>query len=75
MFPDVITPFSTKSFNLQSREFVKPNDIAKGIEKLNLAFVANMFNKYPALELPKKKEDIVDEEKGDFNITILWLHV
>jgi len=42
------------------REFVKPNDIAKGIEKLNLAFVANMFNKHPALEIPEKDEDLLD---------------
>ena len=32
------------------REFVTPNEIVKGVEKLNLAFVANMFNKHPALE-------------------------
>ena len=44
---------------------MKPNDIAKGIEKLNLAFVANMFNKHPALEIPKKDEDILDAAKGN----------
>ena len=48
------------------REFVKPNDIANGIEKLNLAFVANMFNKHPALEITNDKEEIVDENEGNF---------
>ena len=39
-----------KSLN---REFVTPNAIVEGAEKLNLAFVANMFNKHPALEEPE----------------------
>ena len=42
------------------REFVTPNEIVKGVEKLNLAFVANMFNKHPALEEPE--EDLGIEE-------------
>ena len=37
-----------------------PNEIVKGVEKLNLAFVANMFNKHPALEEPE--EDLGIEE-------------
>lgn len=32
------------------------NDIVSGIEKLNLAFVANLFNKYPALDDPQGDE-------------------
>jgi plastin-3 len=32
------------------RSFVSPNDIVTGNYKLNLAFVANMFNMYPGLE-------------------------
>ncbi|KCV71641.1 hypothetical protein H696_01058 [Fonticula alba] len=32
------------------RKFVRANDVAKGNQKLNLAFVANLFNMFPALE-------------------------
>jgi hypothetical protein len=32
------------------RKFLKPNDVVNGNPKLNLAFVANLFNNYPALE-------------------------
>lgn len=35
---------------LNCREFVGPNEIVKGHPKLNLAFVANLFNNHPALE-------------------------
>jgi plastin-1 len=32
------------------RKFVRPADVTKGNPKLNLAFVANLFNNHPALE-------------------------
>ena len=35
---------------LDCRTFVTPRDICNGHEKLNLAFVANLFNNHPALE-------------------------
>ena len=41
---------------LQCREFVTPNDVAAGNYKLNLAFVANLFNKHPALPDPNADE-------------------
>ena len=34
------------------RVFVSPEDVVTGNYKLNLAFVANLFNSYPALEAP-----------------------
>ncbi|XP_068136881.1 plastin-1 [Hyperolius riggenbachi] len=34
---------------LGCRQFVSPNDVVSGNPKLNLAFVANLFNMYPAL--------------------------
>jgi len=37
---------------LGCRSFVTPNDIIKGINKLNLAFVANLFNNHPCLDKP-----------------------
>ncbi|KAI1732890.1 calponin homology (CH) domain-containing protein [Ditylenchus destructor] len=44
------------------REFVTAEDIAKGNYKLNLAFVANLFNKYPAL--PELDADEIPEIDG-----------
>lgn len=52
------------------REFVTAEDVAKGNYKLNLAFVANLFNKYPALpepgadEIPKITE-VVEETREE----------
>ncbi|CEF71495.1 Fimbrin [Strongyloides ratti] len=41
------------------REFVTPNDVANGVYKLNLAFVANLFNKHP--NLPEPGADEIDQ--------------
>ena len=41
---------------LDCREFVTPNDVASGNYKLNLAFVANLFNKHPNLPDPAADE-------------------
>ena len=35
---------------MNCREFVTASDVAKGHQKLNLAFVANLFNTHPALK-------------------------
>ncbi|KAM4625276.1 plastin-1 [Polymixia lowei] len=35
---------------LDCRQFVTPHDVTSGISKLNLAFVANLFNMHPALQ-------------------------
>ncbi|KAK2154859.1 hypothetical protein LSH36_255g00034 [Paralvinella palmiformis] len=37
---------------IECRSFVSPRDVVSGNYKLNLAFVANLFNTYPALEKP-----------------------
>ena len=37
------------SIDFLRREFVTPTDVIKGVEKLNFAFVANLFKKYPSL--------------------------
>lgn len=41
---------------IDCRDFVTPNDVASGNYKLNLAFVANLFNKYPNLPEPEADE-------------------
>ncbi|XP_039298771.1 plastin-2 [Nilaparvata lugens] len=38
---------------LHCRSFVTPNDVVNGIYKLNLAFVANLFNNHPGLDRPE----------------------
>lgn len=44
------------------RKFVRARDIVAGNPKLNLAFVANLFNTHPGLEPVKVEEVVVDEE-------------
>lgn len=41
---------------INCREFVRAEDVANGNYKLNLAFVANLFNKYPNLPEPDAEE-------------------
>ncbi|XP_012891414.1 PREDICTED: plastin-3 [Dipodomys ordii] len=41
---------------LGCRQFVTPADVVSGNPKLNLAFVANLFNKYPALTKPENQD-------------------
>lgn len=41
---------------LGCRQFVTPADVVSGNSKLNIAFVANLFNKYPALVKPEDED-------------------
>ncbi|XP_042354971.1 plastin-3 [Plectropomus leopardus] len=41
---------------LDCRQFVTPADVVSGNPKLNLAFVANLFNKYPGLTKPENED-------------------
>uniref|UniRef100_A0A8C0QPI6 Plastin 1 n=4 Tax=Canidae TaxID=9608 RepID=A0A8C0QPI6_CANLF len=43
---------------LGCRQFVTPADVVSGNPKLNLAFVANLFNTYPCLHKPDNDIDI-----------------
>lgn len=40
------------------KAFVTEKDVSKGHQKLNMAFVANLFNKYPGLEPEEPFEPI-----------------
>lgn len=42
---------------LGCRSFVTPDDVVNGVYKLNLAFVANLFNNYPGLDKPEGEID------------------
>ena len=47
---------------LGCRKFVKPTDVAKGQPKLNLAFVANLFNTCPGLDpLSEEEQSAIDD--------------
>ncbi|KAM9321171.1 plastin-2 [Gastrophryne carolinensis] len=41
---------------LGCRQFVTATDVVRGNPKLNLAFIANLFNKYPALQKPENQD-------------------
>lgn len=49
------------------RKFVRPKDVVKGNARLNLAFVANLFNTHPALKAPE--DGLPDFDLGDFGET------
>uniref|UniRef100_A0A669PQB5 Plastin 1 n=1 Tax=Phasianus colchicus TaxID=9054 RepID=A0A669PQB5_PHACC len=68
---------------LGCRQFVTPADVVAGNPKLNLAFVANLFNTYPALHKPDNSsydltllegtqfsKNIEDNDVSDFCLTI-----
>eukprot|EP00004_Rigifila_ramosa_P016096 TRINITY_DN3787_c0_g1_i2.p1 TRINITY_DN3787_c0_g1~~TRINITY_DN3787_c0_g1_i2.p1 ORF type:complete len:772 (+),score=180.79 TRINITY_DN3787_c0_g1_i2:61-2316(+) len=48
------------------RKYLKPKDIVKGNRKLNLAFVANLFNTHPCLE-PLTEEEKAKLDDSLFN--------
>ncbi|KAJ8299243.1 hypothetical protein KUTeg_023303 [Tegillarca granosa] len=52
---------------IDCRSFVTAKDIVKGYQKLNLAFVANLFNTYPALNPPQDTDmsNIVEETREE----------
>lgn len=76
---------------LGCRQFVTPADVVAGNPKLNLAFVANLFNTYPALHKPDNSsydltllegtqltKNIEDNNVSDFCLSIpsrLWCRI
>ena len=50
---------------IDSRAFVTAKDVARGHEKLNLAFVANLFNNHPGLDPPEEFEDMIEETREE----------
>ena len=62
---------------IDCRKFVRPADVVRANQKLNLAFVANMFNNHPALNLPTDVavEDIEEiEENRDEKTFRNWMN-
>lgn len=52
---------------LGCRSFITPKDVVGGIYKLNVAFLANLFNKYPALDIPEEpiKIETIEETRAE----------
>ncbi|RWS15833.1 plastin-2-like protein [Dinothrombium tinctorium] len=48
---------------LGCRSFLTPNDVVEGVYKLNLAFVANLFNNHPALDKPEEPLELENIEE------------
>ena len=42
----------SRAEKINCRAFVSSQDVVNGHEKLNLAFVANLFNNHPSLDKP-----------------------
>jgi plastin-3 len=56
------------------RLFVTANDVVRGIYKLNLAFVANLFNKHPSLDLPVDGVEFNIEETREERTYRNWMN-
>lgn len=52
---------------LSCRSFLTPQNVVDGVYKLNLAFVANLFNNYPGLDTPENIEnvDMIEETREE----------
>ena len=54
---------------IKCRAFITSKDVVKGNAKLNLAFVANLFNTYPALEKPDDMDvEIIEETREEKSV-------
>jgi hypothetical protein len=58
---------------INCRKFLRPKDIVNGNGKLNLAFVANLFNTIPGLE-PVEEVIIIDEETREEKAFRNWMN-
>lgn len=50
---------------LNCRSFVTPEDVVQGVYKLNLAFVANLFNNHPGLDKPDEPIQMIENIEED----------
>eukprot|EP00794_Sanderia_malayensis_P016558 gene16558-18235_t len=59
---------------IKCRKFLRAKDIVEGNPKLNLAFVANLFNTFPALELGEMEEIEPYEESREEKTFRNWMN-
>jgi len=57
----------SRADKINCRAFVSSRDVVNGHEKLNLAFVANLFNNHPSLDEPDEDQivDVVEETREE----------
>ena len=48
-------------------------DVVNGNQKMNLAFVANLFNKFPALDPPDEEIEEIEETREEKSKFKGWL--
>ena len=67
---------------LGCRSFITAQDVTEGVYKLNLAFVANLFNNHPSLDKPdidwegmenleETREEKSESSESDYNVLII----
>ncbi len=54
----------TQADRLDCRQFVTAHDVVSGNAKLNMAFVATLFNKHPALTKPENQDWFLESKHG-----------
>lgn len=59
---------------LNCRAFVTPQDVVNGVYKLNLAFVANLFNNHPGLDQPEQVDFEGIEETREEKTYRNWMN-
>ena len=50
---------------LNCRVFITPESVLANNSRLNLAFLANLFNNYPGLQKPAEHEDLYKETREE----------
>jgi hypothetical protein len=64
----------TQADKIKCRKYVKARDVVKGNAKLNMAFVAHMFNTCPALDPPEQPVELEVEETREEKAYRTWLN-
>ncbi|XP_060777429.1 plastin-1 [Neoarius graeffei] len=62
---------------LDCRQFVSPQDVVAGNQKLNIAFIANLFNMHPALKKPTDNGidvSTIEEESREDRTLRNWMN-
>ena len=56
-----------RNLNIRDQAIIILKDVVNGHEKLNLAFVANLFNNHPGLEPPSPEQvvNVIEETKEE----------
>ncbi|XP_076595724.1 plastin-3-like [Chaetodon auriga] len=64
----------TQADSLGCRQFVTATDVVSGNAKLNMAFVATLFNKYPALTKPENQDWNLESETREERTFRNWMN-